>query len=179
VDLIFSSGNGVATVDDLWFTHARPGRACARDVWLVPPEEMVWSKAFVLERERYDGGDINHVFRALGRQLDWRRLLQRFERYWEVLLSHVMLFRFSYPSEQDAVPDWLMLELMRRTLDTLREGASPGRLCRGNLISRVNYAVDIREWGYGDGRKWDESEREGTHGNGARGELEDSRGGGW
>src|SRR5512133_3394995 len=97
VDLIFSSGNGVAVVDDLWFQHARPARVMGIDVLLAPPEEMIWSKAFVLERERYDGADVNHLIRACGQQLDWERLLTRFDRYWEVLFSHLLLFRFAYP----------------------------------------------------------------------------------
>jgi hypothetical protein len=32
VDLIFSSGNGVAVVDDVWFEHAVPGRVFGRTV---------------------------------------------------------------------------------------------------------------------------------------------------
>ena len=44
-------------------------------VLLAPPEEMIWSKAFVCERERYDGADVNHLLRACGRQMDWQRLL--------------------------------------------------------------------------------------------------------
>jgi hypothetical protein len=179
VDFIFSSGNGVATVDDLWFENAHPGRAFGHEVQLVPPEEMIWSKAFVLERERYDGGDVNHILRAKGREMDWDRVLMRFERYWEVLLSHLMLFRFSYPSERDAVPGWVMSELMRRTLSTVKEGGWEEKVCRGNLISRVNYTVDIREWGYRDGRKWDEAEREGSNASDTGRELQDSGGGRW
>ena len=41
---------------------------------LCPPEEMIWSKAFVQERERFDGADVLHVFRTLGRTLSWDRL---------------------------------------------------------------------------------------------------------
>jgi len=45
IDLIFSSGNGVAVVDDAWFTHAIPGRVLGVPVLHCPPEEMIWSKA--------------------------------------------------------------------------------------------------------------------------------------
>jgi len=128
-------------------------------VRLIPPEELIWSKAFVLERERYDGADVCHVLRAMGPDLDWPRLMQRFDRYWEVLLSHLMLFRFAYPADRASIPDWVMSELLGRTLDSMREGGGT-RMCRGNLLSRVNYAIDIREWGYADGRRWDERDRE-------------------
>ena len=44
VDLIFSSGNGLCTVDDDWFANARPGTVLERKVGLIPIEEMIWSK---------------------------------------------------------------------------------------------------------------------------------------
>ena len=180
VDLIFSSGNGVARVDQEWFEHASLGEAFGREVLMAPPEEMIWSKAFVLERERYDGGDVNHIIRAVGDRLDWERLLQRFGRYWEVLLSHLMLYRFVYPCDRAKVPERVMTELISRTMGTLREGDWPGKMCRGPLISRVNYEVDVQEWGYRNGREWDENDRRRGGGRVGTGfELEDSdRGGG-
>jgi Uncharacterised nucleotidyltransferase len=161
VDLIFSSGNGVAVVDDLWFEHARPARVMGVDVLLAPPEEMIWSKAFVLERERYDGADVNHLVRACGEELDWDRLLMRFGRYWEVLFSHLLLYRFAYPSERDKVPEQVLEALVGRLRADLEEGNHARPLCRGNLISRVQYRHDLEQLGYEDGRRWDESERTG------------------
>jgi hypothetical protein len=158
VDLIFGSGNGVALVDDLWFHHARPARVMGVDVSLAPPEEMIWSKAFVLERERYDGADVNHLLRATGDELDWDRLLFRFERYWEVLLSHLLLYRFAYPGERSKVPDRVMQALLERAAAELGTD-HPQSLCRGNLMSRVQYRHDLTQLGYEDGRRWDEGER--------------------
>jgi hypothetical protein len=152
IDLIFGAGNGVALVDDLWFTHAAPGRVLGVPVWLCPPEEMVWSKAFIMERERYDGADVAHLILACGRHMDWRRLVWRFGRRWRVLLSHLILFGFVYPCERGAVPDAVMAHLLRR-LD--RERAWPGddaRVCHGTLLSRQQYLVDVAARGYEDGR---------------------------
>src|SRR6185295_2012910 len=61
VDVIFSSGNGVARVDDLWFENAVEGKVLDLPVKLVPAEEMIWSKSFIMERERFDGADVAHV----------------------------------------------------------------------------------------------------------------------
>jgi hypothetical protein len=178
VDLIFSSGNGIAVVDDLWFEHARPARVMGVDVLLAPPEEMIWSKGFVLERERFDGADVNHLIRAMGEELDWGRLLFRFDRYWEVLLSHLMLFRFAYPGERSKVPDRLLETLLARTRDGMGSD-HPRALCRGNLMSRIQYRHDIEQLGYEDGRAWDECERaNGTGGNGGRDERDLPAGGG-
>jgi hypothetical protein len=159
VDLIFGSGNGVAIVDDLWFRHARPGRVMDVEVLLAPPEEIIWSKSFVLERERYDGADVNHLLHACGESLDWERLLMRFDRYWEVLFSHLLLFQFAYPASRSVVPQWLVDELVRRTVENTRGGDHPLPLCRGNLMSRVQYRHDLEELGLRDGRRWDEAER--------------------
>ena len=122
VDLIFSSGNGVAVVDDAVVRACAPGRVMGVEVLLAPPEEIIWSKGFVLERERYDGADVNHLLRACGAELDWDRLLMRFDRYWEVLFSHLMLYRFAYPCERDKVPERVLHELLQRTRADLEEG---------------------------------------------------------
>jgi len=152
IDLIWSSGNAVATVDEGWFTHAVDEEVLGLPVRLCPPEEMIWSKAFVMERERYDGADIVHIVRARGRALDWRRLLERFGSHWRVLLSHLVLFGFVYPAECDRVPRWVMRELAGRLEDETAVPPSTEPVCRGTLLSRAQYLVDIERWGYQDPR---------------------------
>ena len=112
--MIFSSGNGIAVVDDGWFEHATEREVLGVNVQVAPPEESIWSKSFVMERERYDGADVAHIILAHGERLDWRRLIDRFGAYWRVLLSHLVLFGFIYPSERSRVPAWVLEELMQR-----------------------------------------------------------------
>jgi hypothetical protein len=153
IDVIWGAGNGIAEVDDAWFTHAVDAEVLDVPVRLCPPEEMIWSKAFIMERERYDGGDIAHVIRALGPALRWRRLVRRFGDHWRVLLSHLVLFGFIYPSERHAVPEWVMRLLVRRlSRDTPSTGARRP-VCLGTLLSRSQYLVDVERWGYRDGRR--------------------------
>jgi hypothetical protein len=152
VDIIFSSGNGVATVDDGWFNHAVDGEIFGSPVQFCPVEEIIWSKGFVLERERYDGADINHLIRARGREFDWRRLLARYGRHWRVLLSHLVLFGFVYPSERDAVPAWVLEELTGRVRRETEAPPPATKVCMGTLISREQYLTDLEQWGYEDAR---------------------------
>ena len=152
VDLIFSSGNGVAPVDAGWFAHAPRGTVLGVDVQLAPAEEMLWSKAFVMERERYDGGDVIHLLRARADALYWHRVLDRFGAHWRVLLANLVLFGFVYPGERTRVPRWVMNELLGRLTPELDRDADAGRLCQGTLISRQQYLPDVTEWGYADGR---------------------------
>ncbi|MBP7572226.1 MAG: hypothetical protein KBA95_19395 [Acidobacteria bacterium] len=152
IDVIYSSGNGIARVDDRWFEHAVPGEVLERPVRLVPPEEMLWSKSFIMERERYDGADIAHLLRALASTLDWRRLIERFGGYWRVLLSHAVLFGFVYPGERDRIPAWVMETLVGRLEQDLRTPSSDERICQGTILSRQQYLPDVELWGYHDAR---------------------------
>lgn len=152
VDLIFSSGNGVAMVDDDWFDHATEAEVLGTRVKISPIEEMIWSKAFIMERERFDGADIAHLILACGKQLDWQRLLQRFEPHWRLLMSHLTLFGFVYPSQRDLVPAWLMNNLLDRLRDEIHKPQTEEKICGGTLLSREQYLMDIEQWGYQDAR---------------------------
>ena len=105
VDIIYSSGNGLCPVDDAWFDHAVPHLVLGRPASLCPPEEMIWQKAFIQERERFDGADVAHLIHAHGRTLDWRRLLDRFGPHDRVLFGHLVLFGYIYPAARTAFPD--------------------------------------------------------------------------
>src|SRR3954463_16630083 len=50
VDLVFSSGNGIGRVDDLWFANALEADVLGMPVKIAPVEELLWQKAFVMER---------------------------------------------------------------------------------------------------------------------------------
>lgn len=152
IDVIFGSGNGMCKVDDDWFARAVAGSVFEIPVKLCPPEEIIWSKSFIMERERYDGADIAHLIRACSERLDWLHLLTRFGPHWRVLLSHLLLFGYIYPAEHARIPGWLMDELVRR-LHCEQDSPLPAeRLCQGTLLSREQYLTDIQRWGYLDAR---------------------------
>jgi hypothetical protein len=153
VDVIFSSGKGLGPVDDAWFEHAVEGEVLRLPVCLISPEEMIWSKAFVMERERYDGADIAHLLHARGAEMDWRRLLERFGQYWQVLLSHLILFGFIYPNERGQIPGWVLSELMHRFEQKLNGSVSPEQICQGTFLSNTQYLIDIERWGFQDARQ--------------------------
>ena len=154
VDVIFSSGNGVARVDESWFDHAPEGEVLGRLVRLVPPEEMIWSKSFIMERERFDGADVAHVFHARAADLDWDRLLGRFDVNggWRVLLAHLTLFGYIYPGDAHLIPNRVMDTLTERLRQETREPSLDTRLCRGTILSRSQFLIDVHRWGYEDAR---------------------------
>ena len=152
IDVIYSSGSGIAVVDDEWFTHSVTETVLGIPVRLCPAEEMIWSKGFIMERERYDGNDVAHLLRACAGKLDWDRVMRRFDEHWRVLLSHLVLFGFIYPAERRRVPVALLDELTRRLNAEARATPPADNTCKGTLISRAQYLVDIGPWGYRDAR---------------------------
>jgi hypothetical protein len=151
VDIIFNSGNGLCEVDDLWFKHAVPGQVFGFPVKFCPAEEMIWTKAFIMERERYDGADIMHLLFKCSEKLDWTRLVTRFDSHWPVLLSHLILFGYIYPSERQRIPHSVLQQLLAR-LDNEWTGPPANQACQGPLLSRTQYRFDIEKMGYSDAR---------------------------
>lgn len=152
IDVIFNSGNGIAMVDEGWFDHSRPAELLGIPVRIAPVEETLWSKAFVMERERFDGADVAHIILAHGGDLDWKRMLDRFGPYWRVLLAHIVLFGFIYPSARSQVPSWITEELMERLRAETGEPDSTEQVCYGTLLSWAQYLGDVLGGQYRDGR---------------------------
>ncbi len=152
IDVIYSSGNGLCPVDDAWFGHAVSHPVLGRPASLCPPEEMIWQKAFIQERERFDGADVAHLIHARGRTLDWRRLLDRFGPHWPVLFGHLVLFGYIYPDEKDCIPAAVLGELTARWQAEIAAPAAADRECRGVLLSRIQYLSDMERDGRRDPR---------------------------
>jgi Nucleotidyl transferase of unknown function (DUF2204) len=152
IDVIFGPGNHLTPVDELWFEHAVEGNILDIPVKLCAPEEIIWPKAFIMDRKRYDGADIAHLLRSCSEQINWPRLLHRFGPHWRVLLSHLILFGFIYPDERSRIPDWIMQELLYRAQNELSSPILADRRCLGPFLSETEYLADIEHWGYQDAR---------------------------
>ena len=153
IDLIFNTGNGITPVDARWFRNNAEAEVLGVPVRLANVEDALLSKAFIMERERYDGADIAHLLQAQAEHLDWASLLERFGPHWRVLLAHLTLFGYIYPGERHRVPGWVMDKLIARLTDESRQPpAKDLHLCAGTLLSREQYLHDVERLGYVDGR---------------------------
>jgi len=153
IDLIFNSGNGVAPVDDHWFHGNAEAEILGVPVRIANIEDGLLSKAFIMERERYDGADVAHLLQVNAERLDWPGLLRRFGTHWRVLLAHLTLFGFIYPGERHRIPAWVMEELTARLAAEVRQPpARDPHVCAGTLLSREQYLHDVEQLGYVDGR---------------------------
>ncbi|HKA73585.1 MAG TPA: hypothetical protein VKE26_17365 [Xanthobacteraceae bacterium] len=149
-DLIFASANGTMPVGDAWFAHARQTKILGVPVAVVSPTELIWSKAFIQLRHRYDGADIVHLILKQHEAIDWKRLLSFMEQHWEVLLMHLLNFRWVYPTERDHIPRWLMDELLDRLKHQLELPPPQMKICRGRMFSRIDYEIAVDKWGFAD-----------------------------
>jgi hypothetical protein len=72
--------------------------------------------------------------------------------YWSGgLLSHLILFGYIYPGERARIPIAVIQELISRLRSEANKAGSE-QLCRGTLLSRQQYLVDVQEWGFRDAR---------------------------
>ena len=150
IDIIYGTTSGLCPIDDDWFKHSTEIEFFGLKVNIVPPEELLWCKVYIQDRARFDGADINHLILKSGNTIDWKRLLTRLEPHWELLFSCLLNFRFVYPSERNIVPDWIIKELISRLQNQLKIPIPEEKVCRGKLISRYQYQIDTKLWGYAD-----------------------------
>jgi hypothetical protein len=149
-DVIFASPSGTMPVNNQWFESARQMEVFGTLVPVIAPTELIWSKAFIQLRHRYDGADIVNIVLKQHREIDWQRLLAYMDLHWEVLLTHILNFRWVYPSRRHFIPRWLMDELIDRLKRQLDLPLPLTDICRGRIFSRVDYEMAVKEWGFVD-----------------------------
>jgi hypothetical protein len=149
IDVIFDTTNNICKVDDSWFSNSTKGVFEGLETMFLAPEELIWLKIYVQNRERFDGADVNHLILKTGKNLDWTRLLDRLDQHWHLLLAQIIIFQFVYPSEyQDIIPKWLYDELISRANEQYDLPGKGEKICRGPLIDQTQYAIDIKQWNY-------------------------------
>jgi hypothetical protein len=149
IDIIFDTTNNICRVDDSWYKHAVKAPFMGLEVLLVAPEELIWCKIYVQNRERFDGADVNHLMLKCGKDMDWQRLIFRMEQHWHLLLSQIIIFQFVYPADFfGIIPRWLFDDLMARAHEQYDLPSPLERVCRGPVIDQTQYSIDIKEWDY-------------------------------
>ena len=149
-----SSTQAMASLTSIMSGLPRRGRNRAgRRRQVAPAEEMIWTKAPIMERSADDGADVAHLLRHSSARGLGNTPRATFRAALAGALSHLHSVRLHLP--------W------RTLVDPVcpHQGAHeprPGRARRAHtrqqggpghgLLSRAQYLVDVEEWGYEDAR---------------------------
>lgn len=149
VDLITGMGNACLIVDHSWIERSVEDEVLGISCRVLAAEELIASKVFVAFRERFDGSDIVHLIRACGHRIDWNRVFELLDPYWELLYWSLILFAYVYPAHTQLVPERVWGELTGRFAQQVTHPKKDAPF-RGTLIDPKMFAIDVQEWGERD-----------------------------
>jgi hypothetical protein len=114
VDAIWAMANKRADVDEHWLTTGPMVHMFGRGFRVIPAEELMWSKLYVLQRDRCDWPDIINLLYSAGPRLDWDHLLSRVAEDRPLLQGVLSVFAWVCPERAALIPRrvWSSLELM-------------------------------------------------------------------
>lgn len=107
VDVIWEMANRRAPVDEIWFAHAPLVSIRSEKLRIVPAEELLWHKLYVMQRERCDWPDIWNLLYENGPTLDWEHLLNRLEKDTPLLQAALVAFDWICPQVSMEFPEWV------------------------------------------------------------------------
>jgi hypothetical protein len=124
VDAIWAMANSRADVDELWLTRGPEVVIQGERIRAIPIEELIWSKLYVVQRERCDWGDVFGLIDAQPRQIEWQRLEERLGEDVPLLTGALSVFSWLAPDRVQDIPKFLWARL---GLATPRSGTDPER----------------------------------------------------
>lgn len=104
IDVIWEMANHRAAVDDAWFARGQDVPMRDRRVLMVAPEDLIWLKLYVFQRERCDWPDLLSVLYSRVESIDWDLLIDNVGQDRVLLASLMALFAWVSPERSDAVP---------------------------------------------------------------------------
>ena len=123
VDIIWAMANQRAQVDYLWFERA--GKVEIRDekLCVIPMEEFLWCKLYIMQRDHCDWPDIFNLLYKHGPRLDWEHLIKRLDRDTSLLRALITMFGWLCSAAARRLPTSLWRRLkMRLEISPLRRG---------------------------------------------------------
>lgn len=146
IDVIWTMPNRRAAVDRTWVTAGPQTRVLGVPLRMLPAEELVFAKLYVLQRHRCDWPDLLNVLHgAVTEPLDWDRLLERLDDDRPLLAALLTVFAWLCPSRAALVPAavWERLSLPTPT----GEGPDCGDPRRAGLLESRPWFAPIERGG--------------------------------
>jgi hypothetical protein len=113
VDAIWGMPNRRATVTREWVTKGPVIELRDKRVHVLPPEELIFAKIFVMQRPRCDWPDLINVIYGAGDRLDFRRLVDKLGDDVPLLRSVLSTFAWVAPGRACELPAevWTLTQL--------------------------------------------------------------------
>lgn len=129
VDAIWAMANARAAVDPLWLSRGPLVEIRGELMRAIPIEELIWSKLYVLQRDRSDWGDVLNLIGAQAESIDWNHLLARLGSDAPLLTGALAVFAWLDPVRAAAIPEevWPRVGLMPPRPDARSLAEAPGR----------------------------------------------------
>lgn len=138
VDIIWAMANQRAQVDAAWFERAPEITVRGERLAVVPPEELLWCKLYVMQRDRCDWPDVMNLVHSVGDELDWEHLVHRLEGDVPLLAGLLNVYR------------WLCPGAPLRNLPSVLNDATPSQASRNGHVQREGQSrielLDTRPW---------------------------------
>lgn len=140
VDLIWTTPNRFTQVTPDWFTRAQVTMLKGSIFQVIPVEELIWIKLFVMQRSRCDWPDLMNILRIYGANVDWKHLLDIAGSDVDLLRAMLTLFNWTSPPGIAQLPRWLRKRFDLKPQSRTRS-AIPERRRVALLDSRPWYAA--------------------------------------
>lgn len=111
VDIIWSMANYRSQIDGAWLERGPEIGLDEIRVRLVPAEETLWCKLYILQRDRCDWPDALNILNTVGPELDWKRVISRLEPDTALLSGLLSVFAWLSPGRARELPRSLWRQL--------------------------------------------------------------------
>jgi hypothetical protein len=105
VDAIWQTPNRRSEVDEEWFARSRKVILRDEKLEVLPAEELLVIKLYVIQRDRCDWPDLINLLYQTCDQLDWNHVLNRLECEWPLLAGLLHLFNWVAPARALQLPE--------------------------------------------------------------------------
>ena len=104
VDIIWAMPNRRASVDEQWIVRAPEVIVHGERLLVVPAEELLWCKLYVLQKDRCDWPDVLNLVHCAGAGLNWEHVIARLEGDLPLLVALLNVYFWLCPTAELRLP---------------------------------------------------------------------------
>jgi hypothetical protein len=104
VDVIWAMANLRTDVDEEWISSGPEISFLGERVRVIPAEELIWAKLYVIQRQRCDWPDVLNILDHQLESLDWHRLLRRLGDDAPLLAGALAVYSWLRPGRRGLIP---------------------------------------------------------------------------